>query len=144
MEIKPLNLGFFSLLPIPDDLKNSGDITNEYLSIFHSYFDRKEGPRLTNYKERNYIISLDKILGGTLNNNYSVSFTTDIVVTIEDSGSYYDVIIDDLDEIFNFLNRDAAWGFSERYGEERVNRENYNVVDWKEEKSTFFLINHIK
>ena len=135
MKIKPINLGLIELHPFPKKYKDRYGI---------QLMKDLEGSdlKLAYYKEKKYILSLDKDFSLCLEKNYSESFITSIVVTYDNGeGRYYDIIIDDPEELERFLDGDGVcYGYSEENGEHEVNRNSGYMVDWKAEKTIVFLV----
>ena len=139
MKLKPIDLGIIELHPFPKKYSKT-DLEDMEKDLENS------GLRKALYREESYILDLDKKLGGFFVNNYSSTFITGIVVTYDNGyGGFYDIIIDDHEEIKSFLGDErCGYGYSEHYGEQEVNRDSGYLENWQSEKSTYFLVKDIK
>lgn len=140
--VHPLNFGNLSILPKTDDKYSYKELVDLY--------DDKEfnssGVRRLNRTETSYLLRSFKELKISKNlENYYYKFVTEIVLIIDTFGigRYTDAVIDDPNEIAEFLKGEPALGY-DRDGEEvEVFRGQGNLTDWSEEYSVFFLARKI-
>jgi len=137
--VRNLNIGVFEVLPNNKSYSNLIDFIVEYPRDKVN----KDGLRMANYKESNYLIKTFKELGlSEFLKKYYYTFVSDITIVYDPygTGRYKEAIIDDPAEIFKFQNGEASMGYDSDGAEDEFWKGAGKIEDWREEKSVYFII----
>jgi hypothetical protein len=133
--MKTLRLGNFEIMPIDREF-----------STYYDFLLWEEtlagGWRHNNYRLNNYIARSLHQLGVAkfIYDKYSISLVTEIVVVLDtDSSRARDIIIDDPEEVKDFMDGRLATGYDSDGSNYSVNKESAYTLNWEESKTKIIL-----
>lgn len=140
--MKKLNIGLFEILPKEKEYETYSDLLKDYSMDTPN----SDGVRISKFRESYYLLKEFKSLGVCDNlKKYSYNLITEIIVEYDvyANGTSVEIIIDNPSEIEDFKKGEFAIGYDSDGEEHQVKRGTSYLIDWVQERSTFFLVRSI-